>query len=160
LIADDSTAHTGKKSAKIIQTKISVNASNVKILHYNIPFEKSKTYTLAFWAKVDAREGNSREFNLFMGAMDNPITIILNKTVVLDSTEWKEYVYTFTAPDDYDSKIWLSLYVGLSDVDFWIDDVRFFEGELSDEIGNRETIIKLLNRIFQSVSWGGVKNPQ
>jgi hypothetical protein len=117
---------------------------------------------LAFWAKVDAKDGNSRELNLFVGAMDNPSTpfFLDNKPVVLDSTEWKEYVYTFTAPDSYDSKIWLGLYVGLSDVDFWIDDVRFFEGELFDEISNRETIIKLLNRIFQSVSWGGAKRPQ
>ena len=94
-----------------------------------------------------------------MGAMDNPITSLLSEAVTLDNTDWKEYVYTIVAPEEYDGDVWLGFYVGSSDMDFWIDDVRFFEGEPSDEIGNIETIIKMLNRIFKSSSWGGMKRP-
>lgn len=134
-------------------------ASNLQVRYLNIPFDKGKTYTLAFWARLDEREGRFREFDLLMGAMDNPITSLLSEAVMLDSIDWKEYVYTFVAPDDYGGDVWLGFFVGSSDMDFWIDDVRFFEGEPSDEIGNIETIIKLLNRIFKSASWGGMKRP-
>ncbi|HGJ64008.1 TPA: hypothetical protein ENS27_01320 [bacterium] len=159
LITDNFTSHSGKNSAFVSLKKPSANASNVQILKHNIPFEKSKTYTLKFWAKLDVRDGRFREFDLVMQAMDNPVTILLYETVILDSIDWKEYVYTFKAPDDYNGKIWLGLWVGLSDIDFWIDDIRFFEGEPSDEIGNIETIKKLLNKILSSASWGGIKRP-
>jgi len=90
--------------------------------------------------------------------MDNPVTNIFIQNVILDSTVWKEYVYTFTPKSEYNGKIWLGLYVGLSEIDFWIDDIRFFEGEFSDEINNNETITKLLRRML--ISWGGIKKSQ
>lgn len=77
------------------------------------------------------------------------------RTVILNGTDWKEYVYTFVSPKDVQGNSWIGLLVGLSDVDFWFDDIRFFEGEPFDEIKGNSTAIRPLNRIV--LTWASIK---
>jgi len=151
-MTDDFTAHNGIKSAKIIQSKASANADNVKVYYSTLQIEKNKTYTVAFWAKVDAREGSKRDVVLSVQTI-NPEPFL--KTITLDSVDWKEYVNVFTFPKDIEGNMRISLFVGLSDVDFWIDDFRFFEGEPTDEIMIGETLVNPKNKM--PISWGHIK---
>jgi hypothetical protein len=153
LIADDSTAYKSKKSAKISQSIASANATNVRAFYNNMPMEKNKTYTIAFWAKVDAKDGDKRELALNIQTLDVTPKQIFNKTITLDSVDWKEYVYV-VPPKDLEGPVRVEFLVGLSAVDFWFDDFRFFEGEPSDEIKG-VTMVKPINKM--PISWGEIK---
>lgn len=156
LITDDSTAHNSTKSAKITQSVVSVNASNIKVYYNNVPIEKDTIYTLAFWAKVDVLEGKQRELDVYVQTLDDTPKVVFLRTITLDSVDWKEYVNVFTVPKDVEGNVMISLLVGLSNVDFWIDDFRFFEGEPTDEIKAGETPVNPTNKI--PVSWGQIKS--
>jgi hypothetical protein len=155
LITDDSTAYKGSKSAKIIQSIASANASNVKAFYNNVPIEKNKTYTIAFWAKVDAKEDKKRDLDLTIQTINPVPELIFLKTITLDSVDWKEYAYTIPTKD-IEGNVWIGLLVGLSNVDFWFDNFRFFEGEPSDEIKSVETFVTPINKM--TVSWGHIKS--
>ena len=116
--------------------------------------ENGKTFTIAFWAKVDASEGNSREVTTSVQMQRDPWTFYRGQDITLDSTDWKEYSDTFTADADVVEDMWVGLSIAQSDVDFWIDDFRFFEGEPADEIFE----VAAVNPTSKlSVSWGSIK---
>ena len=49
-------------------------------------------------------------------------------TIILDSTDWKEYTHTFVLEnEDLLNEVRVGLCIAQSDIDFWIDDFRFFE---------------------------------
>lgn len=79
----------------------------------------------------------------------------MTKNVKLNNEEWKEFFITFNSPKDADGMISIALWVGTSDVDFWIDDFRFFEGEPSDEIRIVENFVNPYNK--NSTTWGHIK---
>ncbi len=87
-----------KKSTKITQNRVSAAASNVKAFYENLSIEKSKTYTIAFWSKIDIMEGNERNIILVSQFESSPFSIILTKNIKLDSDIWKEYFVTFNSP--------------------------------------------------------------
>jgi len=155
LIVDDVTAHNSKKSAKVIQTKPSANSNNVKVYYRDITIEKAKSYTIAFWAKLDQKEGKEKEIDITIQTISIIPQLVYLKTIVLNSTDWKEYIYTFTSPKDVQGDSWIGFLVGLSDVDFWFDDIRFFEGVPTDEIKENATNISPLNRVIST--WGNIK---
>ncbi|MDQ1329406.1 MAG: hypothetical protein QG641_2696 [Candidatus Poribacteria bacterium] len=101
--------------------------------------EKNKTYTIAFWAKVDVKDGNKRKLALNIQTLDDPPKRVFLKTITLDSVDWKEYVYV-VPPKDLEGPVRIELLVGLSAVDFWFDDFRFFESEPADKMKG-ETIV-------------------
>jgi len=133
----------------------SANATNVKVYYDSAPIEKDKVFTVAFWAKLDAAEGNKREVTLYAQTSNVSPNLFFNKDIVLDSTEWKEYIATFIAPKDVEGNIWIGFLVGISDVDFWIDDFRFFEGGPTDEIKTAETVVSPSGKL--PATWGGIK---
>ena len=61
---DDKVAHTGGKSMKVIGIVATGTASHTKVQHEIIPATSGETLTVAFWAKVDAEQGQSREVKL------------------------------------------------------------------------------------------------
>ncbi|MGB9595716.1 MAG: carbohydrate binding domain-containing protein [Candidatus Poribacteria bacterium] len=154
-MADDATAHNSKKSAKIIQTKPSANASNVYAYYRDIIIEKSKVYTIAFWAKLDQNEGNEKEIDISIQTLSGIPQRVYLRTIMLNNTDWKEYIYTFISPKDIQGNSWIGLLVGLSDVDFWFDDIRFFEGEPPDEITGEKTGICLSSKFVST--WASIK---
>jgi hypothetical protein len=117
--------------------------------------ENGKTFTIAFWAKVDAGEGNSREVTTSVQMQHDPWTGFQSAAIILDSTDWKEYTDTFTATADVVEDMWAGLSIAQSDVDFWIDDFRFFEGEPADEIKELVTAVSPMGKL--PVSWGSIK---
>lgn len=155
---DDITAHSGKKSAKITQNRVSAAASNVKAIYEDLNIEKNKTYTIAFWSKIDVSEGNERSIILVSQFQTSPFSMLLTKNVKLNEHEWKESFVTFNSPNDIDGVISIALWVGASDIDFWIDDFRFFEGELGDEVKSVETFISPYNK--RTTTWGYIKSRQ
>jgi hypothetical protein len=104
---------------------------------------------------LDQKEGNKRGMDLSMQTTSIVSQLVFLETIALDSVDWKEYVYTFTSPKDVQGNSWIGLLVGLSDVDFWFDDIRFFEGEPKDELKGNATTVNPLNRIV--LSWGRIK---
>jgi len=91
-------------------------------------------FTIAFWAKVDAQEDQNREVNVSARMENEYWPGFHSNTIMLDSTDWKEYTDTFIVPLNPTGGIWIGLSVAQSEVDFWIDDFRFFEGQPADEI--------------------------
>ena len=148
---DNSIAHSGNHSLAVIGINATGTPSHSKVRYIALPAEKGKTYTIAFWAKVYAGEGQSRlvEANASMQGKS------YSKEILLDSTEWKEYTYTFSLDTDEDGLIGVGLFVAQSDVDFWIDDFRFFEGTPPDEIKPGQTTVKSAARL--PVSWGKIR---
>ena len=154
---DDSAAHTGTKSLKVIGIIATKTPWHTKLHHESIPVENGSTYTIAFWAKVDAEEAQSREVDISLQMQDDPWPGFYNKTVVLDSTDWKEYTDTFVIAADIVESVRVGLSVARSDVDFWIDDFRFFEDEPADENGRTsEEEMKPAGKL--PISWGRVKS--
>jgi hypothetical protein len=154
LETDDSVAHTGEKSLKVVGIIATGTALNARIRHGAIPVKVGETVTVAFWAKVDANEGHSREVDVSAQMQEEPWSGFYRNTIVLDSTDWKEYTDTFVATTD--GVMWIGLSVAQSDVDFWIDDFRFFEGGPSDEIKEIESAVNQMCRV--PTSWGSVKS--
>lgn len=131
---DNSTAHTGTKSLKIIGLVATGNALNAKARHEMVPLEKARIFTIAFWAKVDAKEAPLRKVSISLQTSDDLWPGFYNKTLVLDSIEWKEYSDTFLVDVNELNDAWPGLCIAESDIDFWIDDFRLFEGGTGDEI--------------------------
>lgn len=152
---DDSVVHTGKRSLKVVGIIATGKALNAKVRHESVPVENGKTFTVAFWAKVDAKEGQSREVDVSVQMLHDPWPGFYNKTILLDSTDWKEYTDTFVVTADVVEDVWVGLSVAQSDVDFWIDDFRFFEDEPVDEIKDVEKSVSPMGKL--SVRWGDIK---
>jgi len=125
--------HTGKRSLKVEGIIASGTNWHAKVRYESMSMEANRKFTIAFWAKVDANEGQSREVTTSVQMQHDPWTGYHSQTIILDSTEWKEYFDTFTANGDVVEDMWVGLSIAQSDVDFWIDDFRFFEGEPWDE---------------------------
>ena len=151
---DDSTAHTGSKSLKVVGVVATGIASHTKLRHEFVPAENDKTFTMSFWAKVDAEQGQSRSVDTTIQSQDEEWPGFYIETIVLDSTDWKEYTHTFALDvEDLLEDVRVGLCVAQSDVDFWIDDFRFFEDEEIKEVGGNVT------SVFRStVTWGNIKS--
>lgn len=133
----DDEAYSGRRSLKIIGVEATGTDWHAKIRYDNMSMEAGKKFTIAFWAKVDANEGESREVSTSVQMQHEPWTFYRGNTILLDSIEWKEYFDTFTATADVAGDMWVGLAIAQSDVDFWMDNFRFLEGEPSDIVADR-----------------------
>lgn len=124
----------------------------------NMSMEAMSTFTIAFWAKVDKNEGTSREVTTSVQQQRDPWTGYHSLTINLTSTDWAEYFDTFTATADVEVDMWVALSIAQSDVDFWIDDFRFFEGKPEDELvedPGENMAVRPVDKLAST--WGGVK---
>lgn len=153
---DETIAHSGKKSLKIIGITATGIPWHSKVRYELLPTVKDETLTVAFWAKVDAEQGKWRDVQISAQLENEPWPGFYNWTIQLDSTEWKEYKHTFAVTEDKGDNIWIALSVAQSDVDFWIDDFRLFEGGPEDEIIVDETPVNPDGKVPKS--WGDIKN--
>ncbi len=152
---DNSTAYKGWKSLKIIGIVATENALNAKARHELMPVENGKTFTVAFWAKVNIEEALSRKVDLSLQMMTDAWPGFYSKTISLDDTDWKEYTDTFIIEVEELTDVWPGLCVAESDVDFWIDDFRFFEGRPEDEVRDSQNPVNPDRRL--TISWGRIK---
>ena len=153
----DNEPHTGKRALKIIGVKATGTAWHAKLRYDSASMEANRKFTIAFWAKVDASEGKSREVTTSVQMQHDPWTGYHSQTIVLDSTDWKEYFDTFTANSDVLEDMWVGLSIAQSDVDFWIDDFRFFEGDPWDEIGVEPEKFAVTSMHKLISAWGKVR---
>jgi hypothetical protein len=130
----DDEAHSGRRSLKITGIKATGESWHAILAYEDLSMETGKQFTIAFWAKVDANEGESREVSTNVQMQREPWTFYHGQDILLDSTDWKEYYDTFTATADVVEDMRVGLSAAQSDVDFWIDDFRFFEGMPGDEM--------------------------
>jgi len=152
---DDQVVHSGSRSAKVVGIIATGTPSHTRFSHDLVPVEGGKQFTVAFWAKVDANEAQSRTVDFNTQMESHPWPGLYRETIVLDSTDWKEYTHTFLVTAGESERMWFGLFIAESDVDFWVDDVRFFEGTPADEISFHETAVEPVNKLC--VSWGRIK---
>ena len=111
-----------------------------------------KNFTVAFWAKGE----KVCEVELSIQMQHDPWTFYQGGKFMLDK-EWKEYSKTFKSNNDVDRDMWVGLSIAQSDVDFWLDNVRFFEGDLRDEIGRDPKEFSVSSVAKLSLAWGQIK---
>lgn len=80
-------------------------------------------YTLAFWAKGEL----VRPVDFYMELKADPWTSYGRQSINL-TEEWAEYWSEWTQPENVPDA-WLRIAVGQISTNFWVDNVRFYEGE-------------------------------
>ena len=93
---DDLEAHTGSRSFRIIADDSTGDSTSGRLVYSGVPMENDGVYTIAFWAKVDGREEQSRPISISVENIEENFRFYV-ENVVLDDTDWKEYTLTFAA---------------------------------------------------------------
>jgi len=153
----DKDGHNGGNCLKVIGVIASGTGWHAKIRYESMSMEANEPFTIAFWARVDAEEGTSREVSTSVQEQHDPWTGWHGATINLTSTDWTEYTDTFTATADVEADMWVGLSIAQSDIDFWIDDFRFFEGQPDDEITEELPDMSVNPAAKLASTWGGVK---
>ncbi|MFC1717081.1 carbohydrate binding domain-containing protein [Candidatus Poribacteria bacterium] len=109
--------------------------------------EQDKVYTLAVWLKGE----EPRPVTLYAEEQAAPWTGH-GRTDFEITQEWQEYWITFTAPITF--AVWLRVTLGLSDVNLWADNVRFYEGAYVEDAGT-VSAINPAGRLL--TTWAGIR---
>ena len=138
----------GKRAVHIDIDTAGADYHTVRIEQGGHLIKQNQEYTFSAWLKAEEERpgalviwGATPQFQL-----DEQITI---------GTEWQEYFGFFDATIDGDVSI--SVRIGESDIDVWVDDVKFYEGEyVPTELDDQEQAVspddsKLATR------WGSIK---
>ncbi|MDE0089383.1 MAG: carbohydrate binding domain-containing protein [Candidatus Poribacteria bacterium] len=120
----------GEKCLKIIGIKATGTNWHAKVKQRNVSMEKGKTYTVIFWARSE----KPRQVSLNIQEQQDPWTFWQGGDINLTGPEWEEYFVTFNAKEDVARNMWVGLSIAQSDVDFWLDNFRYFEGEPEDDL--------------------------
>ncbi|RKU29511.1 hypothetical protein C6497_06280 [Candidatus Poribacteria bacterium] len=124
----------GNKSLKIIGVKATGTAWHAKVKQRDVSMEKGEEYTVIFWARSE----KPRQVALSIQMQHDPWTFWQGGNIDLLGPEWQEYFITFTAKDTVVNDMWVGLSIAQSDVDFWLDNFRYFEGEPKDDLSRDE----------------------
>ncbi|MBD3184555.1 hypothetical protein GF312_19890 [Candidatus Poribacteria bacterium] len=145
-------AHTGGNSLKVISLVSTGIPCHTKLRHEFVPAENDKTYTVSFWAKIDSNQGQSRKVDISIQSPDEEWPGFYTETIILDSLEWKEYKHSFVLEyKNWLEEVRVGLCIAQSDVDFWIDDFKFFE----DKEIEVEKAVSVINKHI--ISWAETK---
>ena len=107
-------------------------------------------YTVAFWAKAEL----PRPVDFYMELKEAPWTSYGRKTMNL-TEEWAEYWSEWTQGPAIPS-VWLRFAMGQIATDFWVDNVRFYEGEYEpDEELGRVQAVEPGGKL--AALWAGIK---
>lgn len=124
----------GNKCLKVIGIKATGTAWHAKVKQQNVSMKKGETYTVIFWARSE----KPRQVSLNIQEQQDPWTFWQGGDIDLTGPEWEEYSITFVAKDTVERKMWVGLAIAQSDVDFWLDNFRYFEGEPKDDLTRDE----------------------
>ena len=127
---DKKNPHLGKRCRHIVCDKVSGVNWHAKVRQDSSSMESGKQFTVAFYARIE----KPRTVSISIQMQNDPWTFYEDGDIRLDSEEWKQYSHTFTATADVVNDMWVGLAIAQDAVDFWLDDFRFFEGELKDEL--------------------------
>lgn len=124
----------GDKCLKVIGIKATGTNWHAKVKQRNVSMEKGKTYTVIFWARSE----KPRQVSLNIQEQHDPWTFWQGGDINLTGPEWEEYFVTFNAKETVVRDMWVGLSIAQSDVDFWLDNFRYFEGEPEDDLSRDE----------------------
>ena len=120
---DDSLASEGQSSAIVEVSSVGASASDSGIGYYTTTgFRARSLYTFSLFLKARA----PREATIIPELAAAPWTSYGRRTVTL-TTEWQEYRVEFQ-PDVDVHPASLTIHVGASTTDFWMDGLRWYEG--------------------------------
>jgi len=128
----------GDKCLKVIGVKATGTAWHAKVKQKNVSMQKGEEYTVIFWARSEDPREVLVNLQKQGDPWDNHLQGLPRPAIILTGEEWSEYHYTFTAKVDVVRDMWVALSIAQSDVDFWIDNFRFFEGEPQDDLTRDE----------------------
>lgn len=110
--------------------------------------EGGETYTLSVFLKAE----EERSIDLSIRDLVAPKQEHVVEAVMI-GTEWEEFWATFTSPKDVDVKVGVR---GGPAVSFWIDGIRFYEGEYEPtEIGGQNIAVAPMSKL--ATTWASVK---
>ncbi|MDE0634375.1 MAG: carbohydrate binding domain-containing protein [Candidatus Poribacteria bacterium] len=124
----------GNKCLKVIGIKATGTNWHAKVKQRNVSMKAGETYTVIFWARSE----KPRQVSLNIQEQQDPWTFWQGGDINLTGPEWAEYFVTFTAKETVARNMWVGLSIAQSDVDFWIDNFRYFEGEPEDDLSRDE----------------------
>ena len=124
----------GDKCLKVIGHKATGTAWHAKVKQLNVSMKKNDTYTVIFWARAE----KPRQVSLSIQMQHDPWTFWQGGDIDISGQEWEEYFITFIAKEDVIRDMWVGLAIAQSDVDFWLDNFRYFEGEPEDDLSRDE----------------------
>lgn len=126
--------------------------NHIQFYQGGLTLKAGKKYTLCVWAKSDG----DRPVELCVQHHVNPWTSYTRKQVTFTDS-WNEYTVTFDQPED-DTNARVNIYLGLSDIDVWIDHVRLYEGEyFDDEIRGKPEEQPVISQDRLIATWGKLK---
>ena len=142
----------GKQSLKVIGHKATGTAWHAKVRQKDVSMKSGETYTVIFWARSE----KPREVQLSVQMQHAPWTFYQGGAINLLGPDWMEYHITFQSGADVERDMWVGLSIAQSDVDFWIDNFRYFEGEPEDDL-NRDTPFPVDAKEKLATQWGEIK---
>ena len=149
---DKSNPQHGKRSLKIVGHKATGTAWHAKIRQLDTSMKSGEKYTVIFWARSE----KPRLVTLSIQMQHDPWTVYQGGEINLLGPEWMEYHITFQSNADVERDMWVGLSIAQSDVDFWIDNFRYFEGEPEDDL-NRETPFAVTASQKLATQWSEIK---
>ncbi len=135
-------AHHRKQALKVIGYLSTCCGFHAKVKQATTEMIPNKRYTMRFWAFAES----PRIVFLTIYGKQDPWKIYYEEAISLIGQKWKVYQTTFTfhegafAKRDAREGIWVAISMGNSEVDFYLDDFRFFEGEPEDNLALRVDI--------------------
>lgn len=154
---DEKNPQHGNKSLKIVGHKATGTPWHAKVKQYSVSMEKGEKYSVVFWARAEKQREVKVNFQTQHDPWTNHLSGQPNPVIILNGPEWEEYNYTFTATADIVRDMWVSLAIAQSDVDFWIDNFRYFEGEPQDDL-NRDTLLPVDAKEKLAMQWSELKS--
>ncbi len=151
---DEENPQHGEQCLKVIGVQATGTNWHAKVKQLNVSMEDGKDYTVKFWAR--AKE--ARQVSVNIQIQQDPWQFISGGDINLKGTDWEEYTYTFLAGQDVDRIMWVGLSIAQSDVDFWIDNFRFFEGQPDDELSPDGEPQPVDAKEKLTTQWGTVKS--
>ena len=142
----------GKQSLKVIGHKATGTAWHAKVRQKDASMKSGETYTVIFWARSE----KPREVQLSVQMQHDPWVFYQGGAINLVGPEWTEYHITFNSNADVERDMWVGLSIAQSDVDFWIDNFRYFEGEPQDDL-NRDTPFPVNAKEKLATQWSAIK---
>ena len=150
---DKANPQHGKQSLKVIGHKATGTGWHAKVRQTDASMKAGETYTVIFWARSE----KIRLVGLNLQMQHAPWTFYQGGDITLLGPEWTEYHITFNATHDVERDMWVGLAIAQSDVDFWIDNFRFFEGDPEDDL-NRDSPFPVDAKEKLATRWGEIKS--
>jgi len=141
-------ASKGSKSVYInISSVAGTSAWHLSLYQEGLLLVAGQTYTLSSWAKAE----ELRPVVLYVEQAADPWDEY-GRASIEANTQWQEYWTTFTAT--MAGAVWPRIALGESDVNIWVDNVRFYEGEYVEDAGP-ETAVNPAGK--SAMTWAGIK---